>query len=1206
MKDFKKKSLYESEQGRFEHVRKNRIETNTEYNQTTKYESGIEEEDDMPTEFLSTSFDGLDSFDGLGSIDSGGFGDFGNFGMSTSGVDESWRQGKVGYEQFLYSLPLLCKHVFEQMSDGKNTKEEWKNVMKPLQIFGAGLFIVSLLSKFVGLNTPHIPMLGIFVGLTVVAACVIIDYQVYQSGPIARFKGIVPVEAEETKDESDPFGFGMPTGDSDVGDMDFFNMGTDSFGTDNLSLGSETMENSLEFNDSVAFGGSDYAEDEDDADDLLPPSDVNIHDDEDFELGLLEQYKKNSKFQGRYLPERKKLLDSFSGMMVTNDKKFSKWVTEPEHSPVYDNIGYTLYKALIDINKSFSDAEGSGSKITIMDISSSPLMYKIEMRLPAKYFKPAVIERSVETFENYLKIDAADTQVQCLISTSSDIYTFRFLRLDYKGLISIGDIMRYRDDSGKTPYEKFNNPKLGAPMLVGLRDNEYPHIVDLEANTAMAIVGGSGSGKSWLTYELGVNLVTSNDYNEVQFIVLDAKNATFWKTFARMPHVLGYHSDVSMYLDIAREVEAEMNRRQEMLGEFDMEDFVEARRHFKGKKDYENLKKFPLLVFVIDEITSTMNTLEGFDEKKETQKAFISSIENISQKGRSAGVRLLTIGQRAVNASLPKNVRANSSMLFGMKMNAESDFNILFDGSKKVEKMKKPIGAGLGIMTSEDINGYHNLKTLTPGGKDTPQIRTFLRVMALDWIRRAAGRDDLYKKPVNTQYDIAYNRPKFLDETYAELSEGRILNKLTVSKGLEIDLLHEAIKSNDVQRKNVNTFTEEQRETIVESHKKPVTVVVEEPIAVVEEDFEEVENVFVSQQQEIEETVAIPVKKQIQFPDLTDFINNLNLEEDDDEEDEEESEFSFENDDSYQHDLFNAKKELFDRNSKGSKVEDAPIKKSEVLYKAPVEPDIIEEVEEETIVESEPIKKENIVEPIESKTVYAVEEPTVLVEEETILLETEEPMSGNLFEESDFGDLFDDDEEDEEDVNDLKEEPIVEVPVIKPKVNIPVQTKVVEKPKVIDKPIVEKPKVIDKPIKQFEEPKKVNTKQPNQPAVVKKEAVIEEVVERNNPIKEVLSDTIIEKPVIKPPTAPKRPVQPKNDNLNGGVKMQFNTPTAKKKETPNISIQQYIIENGVKVGAFESALPKDVLDNVYTKNQINKAIRAMEIMSTKDSYIASL
>lgn len=1201
MKDFKKKDLYESEQGRFEHVRKNRIETNTEYNQTTKYESGKEEEEDMPTEFLSTSFDGLDSFGGLDSIGSGDFSDFGNFGVSSSGADESWRQGKVGYEQFLYSLPLLCKHVFEQMSDGKNTKEEWKNVMKPLQIFGAGLFIVSLLSKFVGLNTPHIPMLGIFVGLTVVAACVIIDYQVYKSGPIARFKGVVPDEAEETtEDSNDPFGFGMPTGDSEVGDMDFFNMGTDSFGTDNLSLGSETMGNSLEFNDSVAFGGSDYDEDAD-ADDLLPPSDVNINDNEDFELGLLEQFKKNAKFKGRYLPERKKLLDSFSGMMVTNDKKFSKWVTEPEHSPVYDNIAYTLYKALIDINKGFSDAEGSGSKITIMDISSSPLMYKIEMRLPHA-FKPAQIERSVETFENYLKTDAADTQVQCLISTSSDIYTFRFLRLDYKGLISIGDIMRYRDDSGKTPYEKFINPKLGAPMLVGLRDNEYPHIVDLEANTAMAIVGGSGSGKSWLTYELGVNLVTSNDYNEVQFIVLDAKNATFWKTFARMPHVLGYHSDVSMYLDIAREVEAEMNRRQEMLGEFDMEDFVEARRHFKGKKDYENLKKFPLLVFVIDEITSTMNTLEGFDEKKETQKAFISSIENISQKGRSAGVRLLTIGQRAVNASLPKNVRANSSMLFGMKMNAESDFNILFDGSKKVEKMKKPIGAGLGIMTSEDINGYHNLKTLTPGGKDTPQIRTFLRVMALDWIRRAAGRDDLYKKPINTQYDIAYNRPKFLDETYAELSEGRILNKMTVSDGLEIDLLHEAVKSKEVQRKNVNTFTEEQRENIVEKHKKPETIIVVDEPEVVEEDFEEVENVFVSQQDDIEEPVSIPAKKQIQFPDLTDFINNLNLEEDDEEDEEEDSEFSFEDDDGYQDDLFKAKKELFDKEPNGSKVEDAPIKKPEVSYQIPEEPEI--GVEKEVIVSYEPIETEETVNVRELETVSTDEEPTTLddyseeeEDEEVTSNVITESTSGNLYEESDFGDLFDEEDEDEEVVNDLEEEPIVEEPIVKePTVEVPSIKPTEPKPtvqtKVVKKPIVEKPLVV----KQVEEPKKVSVPKPVQAPIVKKEPVI----------KEVVKTPIIEKPAIKTPTAPKRPVQPKKDSHTGGVKMQFNTPTAKKKETPNISIQQYIIENGVKVGAFESALPKDVLDNVYTKNQINKAIRAMEIMSTKDSYIASL
>lgn len=1226
MKDFKKPELYESEQGRFEHIRKNRIETNTEYNQTTKYESGQEEEEDMATEFMGSAFEGLDSFGGLDSIDSGGFGDFGNFGVSNTGADESWRQGKPLYEQFLYSLPMLCKYVFEQMSDGKNTKEEWKNVMKPLQIFGAGLFIVSLLAKVVGFNTPHIPLLGIFVGLTVVAACIIIDYQVYKSGPIAKFKGEVPDETEESPadDTSDPFNLGGLS-DNEDGGMDFFNMGDDdTFGSQNLAFGESTMENKLEFNEEAPYESDE--DDEEDADDLLAPSDINIMDDEDFKLGLLEQFKKNAKYQGRYIPERKKLLDSFAGMLVTNDKKFSKWVTEKEHSVTYDNIGYTIYKALIDISKGFAKAEGSESKITIVNITSSPLMYKIELRLPSKYFKPSAVEKSVGVFENYMKIDASDTEVQCLISTSSDLYTFRFLRLDYSGLISIGDILRYRDSSGQTPYQKFINPKLGAPILVGLRDSEYPHVVDLEKNTAMAIVGGSGSGKSWLTYELGVNLAMANDFNEINFIVLDAKNSTFWKVFARMPHVLGYHHDETKYLDIAREVEAEMNRRQVMLGEYGLEDFVEARKKFKKKGDYEKLKEFPLLVFVIDEITSTMNTLEGLDDKGEIQKAFIASIANISQKGRSAGVRLLTIGQRSINSSLPKNVRANSSMLFGMKMDASSDFGILFDGSKEVENMKKPTNAGLGIIKSNDVLGYHNLKTLTPGGQDEEQIRMFLRIMAVDWVRRAAGREDLYKKPINTQYEISYNRPMFLDETYTELALGSIFGERDDDKnlisipGYETDLLNEATNFNNAQRKNENTFTSEQRSVIVEQHKKEPKIaepVFEQP-KIVEPVFEEVFEDNNYSDEEYTENVELPVKKQIQFPDLTDFINNLNLEEDEDiDEEDVDEDFSFEDDDSYQDDLFNAKKELFAKQKEKSLVEDEHIKKFDapnepephveniaVNVKSNAEPDL-EDFEEDVLESEEPelYETEAIEEPVMQEEEIVEEQNNYFIEDEPDNEDSDNTEPDNEDSDNDdsdnddfdtdnadsdginpFGDLFD-----EEEAEDEAEESTIEEVVYEP---------AIEKPKVFEK-VVPKAPVIKKTAV-AEKPKPIINQKPKVQAPIVKKEPIQKPVER---------EVVKQEPIVKAPPIqqPKRvtPSKPQ-DSYNTGVKMHFNTPSAQKKETPNISIQQYIVENGVKVGSFDSAIPKEVLDNVYTKNQINKAIRAMEIMSTKDSYLTSI
>lgn len=1162
MRDFKKRKLYENEIGRFKYVIENRIETKTEYNNVSKNLSGHEEEDEDPVW-------GADSpFAGMSDISSGGFDDFGDIGSSlnfgnSGGPDDSWRLNKPMYEQFIYSLPYICKIVTDEISDGKHTKEEWENVLAPIQAMSVILFSLSLMAKVFGFNTPHIPMLGIFIGLTGFVAAVLVEYQVYHKGLIARFKGEEiaedGVENTELNDEETPlnglFNF------EDTGEVDLFNMGD----SDNLF---QDSGDDLSFNEEEPIEHEDD-EDEDDAEDLLNSSPVNVYDEFDFKHDLLKQFERNSRYKGVYLKSRKELIDSFAGLMVTNDKKFSTWITEREHSVVYDNIAYTLYKALSDINRAFENAEGHGSNITIMDIQSSPLMYKIELKLPNKYFKPAAIERSVETFENYLKVDASDTQVQCLIATSGDMYTIRLLRLDYKGLISIGDILRYRDDSEQTPYEKFINPKLGAPMLVGLRDNEYPHIVDLEANTAMAIVGGSGSGKSWLTYELGVNLIVSNDYNEVNFVVLDAKNATFWKSFARMPHVLGYHSDVSKYLEIAQEIEAEMDRRQVLLNEYDFEDFVEARKVLKAEGDYERLKEFPLLVFIIDEITSTMDELEMMDEKKETWKAFRATLAKISQKGRSAGVRLLTIGQRSIDKSLPKNVRANSSMLFGMKMDATSDFNILFDNAKEVEKMKKPTGAGLGIMKSEDVIGFHNLKTLTPGGTNNKQIRTVLRIMSFDWLRRAAGRDDLYVMPVKTEYNLAYNRPIFLDESYAEMAEGRILSKTEVNTGYEINLLSDA-KEIKAQKQNSDTFTKSEKEQIIlENKPEPVpenkpTPTIKEPVSVeepvIKEDLSFLDTDLFETNDFIEDSDSSDEpNNNFVFPDLTDFINNMFP----DEQPIENSAIDEELEDDEEEIYEAIVEEVVDVEDD---VEDVLEFEEEHV---PIVPETVEETSSSLDMEELERKKREIFNRLNEDKEQEQEVETVEVKEITPQLEDIESSysESNSFDaETTYLDDILNDEEDTEDLAVIDELPTETEPVIPEKVVKPIKT---PEPEVIKvKPVVANPepkveKLVSKPVKKD--------------------------IKASDDMKKALKDLNVE------------------PNINKNVQLKFKSEKVNPiKETPNMSIQEYIITHGVETDTYESSLPKEVVEKVYTARQISKAINKYEIMSTKDSYTAQL
>lgn len=812
MRNFKDKNLWESEVGLFEKFTSEKLVTSSEYN---KYDTGEEEE--IEDDFFSgvVGFGGDDFSDISSGNDFNFDNDFsssGLFGGSDFGQQNNyndWEQD-TKLNSFLASPLYLSRYVFDDITDDENKTEEdkqtkfnfkldhAKDFFKYINISGAFLFSTSLLSYFGFMNTLHHPIFGLITGASCLIGGDFFNWKYFNQGLFAKYKKndhplVDDIETNNSNEmDSNPFGSMENSFGVDGEEVNPF-----SFDEDGFDFGEDDNKSTISLFDDEE--DEEYHEDldddyEDDTDDtILGKSDVETSNDKLFQKGLIKEFQKNEIYEGERLDTRKEILDSFSGLLLNNDKKFSSWRKESEKSTVYNNIAYTIYKALVEINKQFSTDEKA--KLTVLSIESSPLLYKIQVKLPQTHFTQNKVKNGIDSFTNYLKKDDSDTQVQCSVTVSGDMFTFRFIRLDYKGLISIGDILRYKDDSGKTAYEKMIDPKAFTPMLVGLKDNEYPHVIDLQGNTAMAIVGGSGSGKSWLTYELGMNLVTTSSYNEVNFIVLDYKNAMFWKSFARMPHVLGYHApDGANYtedqfladaLKITNEVVLECQRRQGYLSKIEVEDIKEAHQKFRKSGDFDRIKEIPMLIFIIDEITSTMNKFEQLG--KDEYDAFRNNLNVIAQVGRSAGVRLLTVGQRSIDKSLPKNVKMNTTLKFGMKM-GESDLNLLFE-DKTVEKMPKPTSIGQGIVTSEDILGYHSIKTLTPGGTDNEQIRMLLRTVSFDWLRRARGLDDLYSPPLFADFKIAYNRPKFLDLSYKELSTGYLLGSTIHNPEVAVDLL---------------------------------------------------------------------------------------------------------------------------------------------------------------------------------------------------------------------------------------------------------------------------------------------------------------------------------------------------------------------------------------------------------------------------------
>lgn len=726
-----------------------------------------------------------DAFD-LGESDDSDFlsdgDDIGSFGAAgdRSGVkgDVAWKKDKW-YLTFLLAPFYMTKYIFVDMTEDFPRGEEWKGIVKALNTINIICIITALLALAVGLQTIFTPITQIVVGLVLFTITTIITKFVFKEDTktISIFKRILGIgeeEKEESSEEEDDllnFDFGN-TEDNDI-DTGF------EFGSiEDISQGVEEEEEFIERDVEI----EDKYE--------LEDSPITIDNDEEYNQLLLEVFADNSKYVGRNIRTRLDMVKSFSKYLIQNDKSFGRWKRPKERGVEFNNIAYAMYKCICRIDNAFSSYTPSNEdedidRLIIRDIRKSPLLYRIEMELPDR-IRLKKFQSNLAEIEDMLRKTEDDVNVNVLVSTFQGSIVLKLLRLDNVQMVSLGDILRFTDeDRGNMGMQGFEDEGKGLPILIGLKNNEYPYVIDFEENSNGVIVGGSGSGKSWTTFEMMLNIITTNDYNNVNFIVLDGKNAPFWGGFARLPHVLGFHYKTDDFIEVLREVEEERQARQEKLKKLGEEDVKGYRKKLREQGRYEELKEMPLLIVVIDEITATMQEMKEEDE--DLYKELQSILIQISTRGRSAGVRLLLIGQRSINESIPKSVMGNSSFKFGMKMDVASDFERMFDSDAK--NLKKPDTKGMGLLKTEEVGRIQTIKSLTLGGKDSSQIISLIRMLGFEWLRRSVGNgDDVEKQPSIYNFNVAYNRNMIYHYAKQELKEGRLLNEVDVSKGYELDL----------------------------------------------------------------------------------------------------------------------------------------------------------------------------------------------------------------------------------------------------------------------------------------------------------------------------------------------------------------------------------------------------------------------------------
>lgn len=787
MKDLKDRNLYREEEHQYRTFLQKKLKTKEQADEIV-----LEQADGGDNVLDVESFIGGSPIDVAGDdelMDSFNWGDDdegeskGRERMYTVSEDNLHERGS-GWQKLVFSPFILLMYVSKQVVMDTPNREDFISVLKTLNkvtiISTIGAFLLWLMDfKFVfNLGFQSVMSLIMFI-----LSMLTLKYV---------YKEEIELPFMKKKEEEDAEGMDDDIGDFGDGLLDEIEERGQGIGYPSIDgLEEEEDDFLLNFMEDDEPSEEDYyIEEGSRGSHTLPPSPVQVgaeDGDEIFSEGLMRVFKENHKYKGKRLNDRGDLVKSFTGYLIENDKAFGRWQEVPLRGALYGNLGYTLYKGLVLINPTFAKDD---NYILVHRIEENPLMYKMEIELPA-YYTAQKIYAKIHDLESFFREDERSEPTPIFITQVSGRFIIKIQR-PYSGMITTGDILRYHDnDIGKTVFEEFTDSKYGLPLLVGLKNNEIPLIMDLEVNTSGAIVGTSGSGKSWLTFDFMANIFIGADYMDTQMVVFDYKNSPFWNHYSLSPHVIGYHTDMERYVYLFREIRQEVERRKKLLNEAGVENFKTIRKRLRKQGRYDELEKYSLLIIVIDEITTLMDDLDtayGGNKDNDYYKEIRNILAGISQVGRSLGVRLITIGQRAEDKSIPKKVLMNCSYKFGMKVQRESEYNFLFGDETRITA-PIPKKSGMALMVSEEITEVTSIKSLTLGGKGDEDVGQVIRVFALDVARRAIGRNDTQNQPKGMQLEEAYNRPMLQEKARRYLEEGRILFNDTPIDELRLEVL---------------------------------------------------------------------------------------------------------------------------------------------------------------------------------------------------------------------------------------------------------------------------------------------------------------------------------------------------------------------------------------------------------------------------------
>lgn len=246
--------------------------------------------------------------------------------------------------------------------------------------------------------------------------------------------------------------------------------------------------------------------------------------------------------------------------------------------------------------------------------------------------------------------------------------------------VPLSTVLDLEDQSPGTPG------KLNIPL--GLDENGI-FFLDLVDDGPHVLIGGTtDSGKSGLLQSMVASLTVSYEPAEVTLILIDFKGGLTFGDFEKLPHVVGYASDLdeSSVTRILDFLHAELRRRLDWMSRVKTSE-GRAPKNIDEYRLCPEAEEMPRLVVIVDEFATLVTGPGG--------NGVMTRVVDIAQRGRALGVHLVLATQQPSNQVISAQVKANVGAKIALRTVDANNSEVIIDAPDAAQIPKALQGRAL-------------------------------------------------------------------------------------------------------------------------------------------------------------------------------------------------------------------------------------------------------------------------------------------------------------------------------------------------------------------------------------------------------------------------------------------------------------------------------------------------------------------------------